>query len=56
MNSRISRGNSSSFLCSFHPDDSLLLSNGVLWDYRHPRPIHKFERFSNYGVGKLIII
>jgi HIV-1 Vpr-binding protein len=35
----------------FSPSDMLLLWNGVLWDHRLPRAVHRFEQFTDYGGG-----
>lgn len=35
----------------FSPSDILILWNGVLWDHRIPRAIHKFDQFTDYGGG-----
>jgi len=31
---------------TFDPTDELILSDGVLWDYRAPREIHKFDKLN----------
>ena len=31
---------------TFDPTDDLILSDGVLWDYRAPREIHKFDKLN----------
>jgi len=31
---------------TFDPTDSLVLSDGVLWDYRDPKVIHKFDKLN----------
>eukprot|EP00092_Neocalanus_flemingeri_P098180 GFUD01125193.1.p1 GENE.GFUD01125193.1~~GFUD01125193.1.p1 ORF type:complete len:1498 (-),score=483.98 GFUD01125193.1:148-4641(-) len=31
---------------TFDPTDDLILSDGVLWDYRAPRQIHKFDKLN----------
>jgi len=36
-------------IARFSPDDHLLLAWGVLWDPRTQRPIHRFDRFTEYG-------
>jgi len=35
----------------FSPFDDFILSDGVLWDPRYSRAIHKFDRLTNYGSG-----
>ncbi|KAK6927757.1 hypothetical protein RJ641_006348 [Dillenia turbinata] len=35
----------------FSPSDSMLLWNGVLWDRRGSRPVHRFDQFTDYGGG-----
>lgn len=44
------RGNAQCIV-HFNPSDSLLLWNGVLWDHRVPRAIHRFDQFTDYGGG-----
>lgn len=31
--------------------DSMLLWNGILWDHRVSRPVHRFDQFTDYGGG-----
>ena len=31
---------------TFDPTDELILSDGVLWDYRAPKEIHKFDKLN----------
>lgn len=31
---------------TFHPSDDLILNDGVLWDVRSVKPIHKFDKFN----------
>ncbi|KAK7283044.1 hypothetical protein RIF29_12270 [Crotalaria pallida] len=38
-------------LIHFSPSDSMLLWNGVLWDRRDPKPVHRFEQLTDYGGG-----
>lgn len=38
-------------LIHFSPADSMLLWNGVLWDRRDSRPVHRFDQFTDYGGG-----
>nr|KYP57208.1 Protein VPRBP [Cajanus cajan] len=38
-------------LIHFNPSDSMLLWNGVLWDRRVSRPVHRFDQFTDYGGG-----
>ncbi|KAI5071334.1 hypothetical protein GOP47_0013585 [Adiantum capillus-veneris] len=35
----------------FSPSDTLLLWNGVLWDHRLARSVHRFDQFTDYGGG-----
>lgn len=35
----------------FSPLDDLLLWNGFLWDVRSPRPVHRFDQFTDFGGG-----
>lgn len=35
----------------FSPSDTMLLWNGVLWDRRDSRPVHRFDQFTDYGGG-----
>ncbi|MCO5576210.1 hypothetical protein L7F22_030018 [Adiantum nelumboides] len=35
----------------FNPSDMLLLWNGVLWDHRLARSVHRFDQFTDYGGG-----
>ena len=32
---------------TFHPDDYLILNDGVLWDVRKESPVHKFDKFND---------
>ena len=34
------------FRATFDPTDDLILSDGVLWDYRSPKQLHKFDKLS----------
>lgn len=36
---------------TFHPSDDLVLSDGVLWDVRQGRAIHKFDKFNPHISG-----
>ncbi|XP_057434582.1 DDB1- and CUL4-associated factor homolog 1-like isoform X2 [Lotus japonicus] len=38
-------------LIHFSPSDSMLLWNGVLWDCRASGPVHRFDKFTDYGGG-----
>lgn len=38
-------------LVHFSPLDSMLLWNGILWDHRVSRPVHRFDQFTDYGGG-----
>ena len=31
---------------TFDPTDDLIMSDGVLWDYRAPKEIHKFDKLN----------
>ena len=33
-------------IATFHPSDNLILNDGVLWDVRTEKPIHKFDKFN----------
>ena len=33
-------------MATFHPSDNLILNDGVLWDVRKDRPVHKFDKFN----------
>lgn len=35
----------------FNPTDDLVLSDGILWDPRQQKKIHKFDKFTNYASG-----
>ncbi|CAN6482841.1 unnamed protein product [Victoria cruziana] len=35
----------------FSPSDEMVLWNGILWDRRVSRPIHRFDQFTDYGGG-----
>jgi len=37
---------------TFSYDDQLVLCDGILWDYRKTRQIHKFDKFTNFGSEK----
>ncbi|RQM29736.1 hypothetical protein B5M09_001085 [Aphanomyces astaci] len=37
--------------CSFSPWDTTLLSDGLLWDVRSTKLVHKFDKLSNVGYG-----
>ena len=44
--------NKYNFNCAcFNMTDDLVLSDGILWDPRVPRRIHKFDKFTNYAGG-----
>ena len=36
---------------TFDPTDELILCDGVLWDYRAPRQIHKFDKLNQHLSG-----
>eukprot|EP00250_Pteridium_aquilinum_P016433 c23101_g1_i2 orf=1-3936(-) len=38
-------------IAHFNPSDTLLLWNGVLWDHRASRSVHRFDQFTDYGGG-----
>ncbi|XP_068662082.1 DDB1- and CUL4-associated factor homolog 1-like isoform X2 [Aristolochia californica] len=38
-------------LIHFSPSDTMLLWNGILWDRRASRPVHRFDQFTDYGGG-----
>ncbi|KAG9440226.1 hypothetical protein H6P81_020391 [Aristolochia fimbriata] len=38
-------------LIHFSPFDTMLLWNGILWDRRASRPVHRFDQFTDYGGG-----
>ncbi|XP_032243093.2 DDB1- and CUL4-associated factor 1 [Nematostella vectensis] len=38
-------------VATFNPTDDLVLSDGVLWDVRGKRLIHKFDKFNNFVSG-----
>jgi HIV-1 Vpr-binding protein len=38
-------------VASFNPTDDLVLNDGVLWDVRGKRVIHKFDKFNNFVSG-----
>ncbi|KAJ6222415.1 hypothetical protein RDWZM_000960 [Blomia tropicalis] len=33
-------------IATFHPSDNLILNDGVLWDVRDDKPVHKFDKFN----------
>ena len=35
----------------FNPTDEMVLNDGVLWDLRSGRSIHKFDKFNQYVSG-----
>ena len=43
--------NYSKNLASFNPTDDLVLNDGVLWDVKGKRVIHKFDKFNNFVSG-----
>ena len=43
--------NYSKNLASFNPTDDLVLNDGVLWDIKGKRVIHKFDKFNNFVSG-----
>eukprot|EP01125_Pyxidicula_operculata_P016476 TRINITY_DN5675_c0_g2_i4.p1 TRINITY_DN5675_c0_g2~~TRINITY_DN5675_c0_g2_i4.p1 ORF type:complete len:556 (+),score=160.92 TRINITY_DN5675_c0_g2_i4:241-1908(+) len=34
---------------TFSPDDSLVLCDGILWDYRSSRMVHRFDKFATHA-------
>ena len=38
-------------VATFNPTDELVLNDGVLWDVRTKRMIHKFDKFNNFVSG-----
>ncbi|XP_017482775.1 PREDICTED: protein VPRBP-like [Rhagoletis zephyria] len=38
-------------IATFHPSDHLILNDGVLWDIRSEKPIHKFDKFNQHING-----
>lgn len=36
---------------TFSPTDELVLNDGVLWDVRSRKPLHKFDKFNQYISG-----
>ncbi|XP_041347553.1 DDB1- and CUL4-associated factor 1-like [Gigantopelta aegis] len=38
-------------IATFNPTDELVLNDGVLWDVRAPRALHKFDKFNSYISG-----
>lgn len=43
--------NYSKNFASFNPTDDLVLNDGVLWDVKGKRVIHKFDKFNNFVSG-----
>ncbi|CAH3153636.1 unnamed protein product [Pocillopora meandrina] len=43
--------NSSKNLASFNPTDDLVLNDGVIWDVKGKRLLHKFDKFNNFVSG-----
>ncbi|KAF0688817.1 Aste57867_19639 [Aphanomyces stellatus] len=37
--------------CAFAPSDTTLLADGLLWDVRTSKMLHKFDKLSNFGYG-----
>lgn len=35
----------------FNPTDDLVLNDGVLWDVRSAKAVHKFDKFNQYVSG-----
>lgn len=46
-----SPNNYSKNLATFNPTDDLVLNDGVLWDVKGNRVIHKFDKFNNFVSG-----
>ena len=46
-----SSNNYSKNLATFNPTDDLVLNDGVLWDVKGNRVIHKFDKFNNFVSG-----
>ncbi|KAL6010706.1 hypothetical protein ACLOJK_001144 [Asimina triloba] len=44
------RGHAQS-LIHFSPSDTMILWNGILWDRRVSRSVHRFDQFTDYGGG-----
>lgn len=38
-------------MATFSPTDDLVLNDGVLWDVRCCKPLHKFDKFNQYISG-----
>ena len=38
-------------IATFNSTDELVLNDGVLWDVRDAKVIHKFDKFNNYVSG-----
>ncbi|XP_076447473.1 DDB1- and CUL4-associated factor 1-like isoform X2 [Babylonia areolata] len=38
-------------IATFSPTDELVLNDGVLWDVRSRKPLHKFDKFNQYISG-----
>lgn len=38
-------------MATFSPTDKLVLNDGVLWDLRTSKPLHKFDKFNQYISG-----
>ena len=43
--------NYSKNLASFNPTDDLVLNDGVIWDVKGKRLLHKFDKFNNFVSG-----
>ena len=46
-----STNNYSKNLASFNPTDDLVLNDGVIWDVKGKRLLHKFDKFNNFVSG-----
>lgn len=38
-------------IATFHPEDYLVLNDGILWDIRAEQHVHKFDKFNNIVNG-----
>ena len=38
-------------MATFSPTDDLVLNDGVLWDVRSRKPLHKFDKFNQFISG-----
>lgn len=51
LNDSNSSNNYSKNFATFNPTDELVLNDGVLWDIKGNRVIHKFDKFNNFVSG-----